>query len=417
MSFNPFLEKARSVEDCLMSWSDMFPRPYNKNEVSPYTKARAILMNGTEFEAVWCKHHFNRHFSDNEARRKVALLRRSEAQQQKLISLLKPADESVLEQTIGYEQLAVDLTAELARGATSTTFKKALDFALLEDFDHLYRYADLLDFDTGIHAERLVGSYTELMPARPTIAHHRHPYDTVRPTETDYDLKTKLGIGIITAAEQQTMNYYMNLAPFYENQLGRELYAEIGMVEEDHVTHYGSLMDTKATLFENLLMHEYTECYLYYSMLNDESDGHIKSLYEMMLDYEIAHLHLAADMLKEYEGKDYTEIVGTGEFPELIKLHENKDYVRSVLAETVTLTGNGEGYENVNALPDDARFFNYQNKTNACPEEERAHTVIERYIEKNGKDYRFEEKPSPIEALRCRTTDNYTLGRVKKADM
>ena len=116
MSFNPFLEKARSVEDCLMSWSDMFPRPYNKNEVSPYTKARAILMNGTEFEAVWCKHHFNRHFSDNEARRKVALLRRSEAQQQKLISLLKPADESVLEQTIGYEQLAVDLTAELARG-------------------------------------------------------------------------------------------------------------------------------------------------------------------------------------------------------------------------------------------------------------------------------------------------------------
>jgi hypothetical protein len=176
-------------------------------------------------------------------------------------------------------------------------------------------------------------------------------------------------------------------------------------------------MDTKATLFENLLMHEYTECYLYYSMLNDESDGHIKSLYEMMLDYEIAHLHLAADMLKEYEGKDYTEIVGTGEFPELIKLHENKDYVRKVLAETVTLTGNEEGYENVNFLPDDARFFNYQNKTNACPDEERAHTVIERYIEKNGKDYRFEEKPSPIEALRSRTSDNYTLGRVKRADM
>ena len=164
-------------------------------------------------------------------------------------------------------------------------------------------------------------------------------------------------------------------------------------------------------------MHEYTECYLYYSMLNDEGDGHIKSLYEIMLDYEIAHLHLAADMLKEYEGKDYTEIVGTGEFPELIKLHENKDYVRNVLSESVTLTGNGEGYENVNSLPDDARFFSYQNKTNACPEEERAHTVIERYIERNGTDYRFEEKPSPIEALRCRESDNYTLGRVKRADM
>ena len=415
MSFNPFLEKPRAVEDCLMSWGDMFPRAYAKDEVSPYTKARAILMNGTEFEAVKCKHHFNRHFTDNEARRKVALLRRSEAQQQKLISLLKPTNESILEQTIGYEQLAVDLTAELARGATSTVFKKALDFALLEDFDHLYRYSDLLEFDTGIRAERLVGAYTEIMPGRPTIAHHRHPFDTVRPSaaETSVDLKTKLGIGIITAAEQQTMNYYMNIAPFYDNQIGRELYAEIGMVEEDHVSHYGSLMDTKATLFEDLLLHEYTECYLYYSMFEDESDGHIRSIYEMMLETEIAHLHYAKDMLQEFEGKDYSEVVGSGEFPELIKLHENKDYVREVLAETVTLTANEEGYAELDDLPDDAHFFKYQHTVNASPEEERGHAVIERYIERNGEDYRFEERPNPIESLRSRTSDNYTLGRVK----
>jgi rubrerythrin len=416
MSFNPFLEKARSVEDCLMSWGDMFPRPYNKNEVSPYTKARAILMNGTEFEAVWCKHHFNRHFSDNEARRKVALLRRSEAQQQKLISLLKPQDESVLETTIGYEQLAVDLTAELARGTTSTTFKKALDFALLEDFDHLYRYADLLDFDTGIHAKRLVGSYTEIMPARPTIAHHRHPYDTVRPTETDYDLKTKLGIGIITAAEQQTMNYYMNLAPFYENSLGRELYAEIGMVEEDHVTHYGSLMDTGATPFENLLLHEYTECYLYYSMYHDETDSHIKGIWERLLDTEIAHLHLARKLLEKYEKKDFCAVVGKGDFPELLKLHENKDYVRGVLKNTVTKTTEGDGYTDVCSLPKGSRFFLYQGVVNKTPEEERGHTVIEDHISHFGKDYRFEEKENPIESLRCRERDNYHLGRVPNCE-
>ena len=30
------------------------------------------------------------------------------------------------------------------------------------DFDHLYRYADLLDFDTGEKAEDLVGRYTEI---------------------------------------------------------------------------------------------------------------------------------------------------------------------------------------------------------------------------------------------------------------
>ena len=33
----------------------------------------------------------------------------------KLLTHLKPADESALEHTIGYEQLAVDLTAHLAK--------------------------------------------------------------------------------------------------------------------------------------------------------------------------------------------------------------------------------------------------------------------------------------------------------------
>ncbi len=55
-----------------------------------------------------------------------------------------------------------------------------MNLALLEDFDHLYRYADLLELERGIHAERLVGCYTEIMPGRPTIAEHRHPRDSVR---------------------------------------------------------------------------------------------------------------------------------------------------------------------------------------------------------------------------------------------
>ncbi|MBR6692971.1 MAG: hypothetical protein IKL61_03355, partial [Clostridia bacterium] len=224
MNFNPFEQKPKKPESVIMSFKDMYVKPYDKNEVSPYTKVRCILMNGTEYEAVWCKHHFNRHFPDNEARRAVALIRRSEQQQQKLISLLKPIDETLLETTISYEQLAVDLTAFLAQRAKDKNVKNALDFALLEDFDHLYRYANLLETDMGIHAERLVGAYTEIMPARPTIAHHRHPVDTIRASINNKtaDITTMLDVGIITAAEQQTMNYYMNIAQFYKTQKGRE---------------------------------------------------------------------------------------------------------------------------------------------------------------------------------------------------
>lgn len=412
MNFNPFEEKPKKIESVIMSWKDIFVKPYNKNEVSPYTKTRIILMNGTEFEATWCKHHFNRHYPDNDARRAVAFLRRSEQQQQKLISLLKPIDETLLETTIGYEQLAVDLTAFLAQRSVDKTVKQALDFALLEDFDHLYRYANLLEMDMGIHAERLVGGYTELMPARPTIAHHRHPCDTVRPSINNKtaDPVTKLDVAIITAAEQQTMNYYMNIAQFYKTQKGRELYAEIGMVEEDHVTHYGSLMDTKATIFENLLMHEYTECYLYYSMLNDESDEHVKKIWEMLLEQEIVHLHSAVELLNKYENKSWEEVIPGGAFPELVSLHENKEYVRKVLAKTVTLTAKGEGYADVSELEEDYKFFKYQKKVNSKPEEERGHTVICDHIEKYGEDYRVQDSEHPIKCLRSRKEDNYILG-------
>lgn len=112
---NPFAENPRKMDDILMDWTTLYAQPYDRNSVDPYTRTRVILMNGTEFDANWFSHQFSRHCADNELRRQVALLRRSEQQQQKRISMLKPADETILEHTIGYEQLAVDLTAALPR--------------------------------------------------------------------------------------------------------------------------------------------------------------------------------------------------------------------------------------------------------------------------------------------------------------
>ena len=303
---NPFLEKPISIAGSLQTWKQMYPQSYNKNEVDPYTKTRIILMNGTEFEANWFSHQFTRHICDTDLRRELALTRKIEKEQQLKISLLKPIDESPLEHTIGYEQLAVDLTAELAKREKDCYVKKALDFALLEDFDHLYRYANQLEMEQGLAAERLVGRYTEIMPGRPTIAHHRFPTDNVKRciNAKTADKQTVLATMIITAAEQQTMNYYMNITNFASNDMARKLYQEIALVEEEHVTQYGSLMDANATWFEMLLWHEYVECYLYWSCYMTESNPCIKKLWEQNLEMEIAHLHRAAELLKKYEKKD-----------------------------------------------------------------------------------------------------------------
>ncbi|GAA0780175.1 hypothetical protein [Hathewaya limosa] len=414
MNLNPFEEKPSSIESTLEDWKQLYPKQYNKNEVDPYTKTRIILMNGTEFEATWFSHQFSRHCDNNDIRRELALMRRVEQQQQKKISNLRPLDETILETTISYEQLAVDLTCALAKSETDMDVKNALDFALLEDFDHLYRYADLLEMEQGVKAENLVGHYTEIMPGRPTISHHRHPYDSIkRSTKSkEADLLTNLNIGIITAAEQQTMNYYMNVSSLYKNDIGRKLYLEIGMVEEQHVSQYGSLKDTRCTWLEELLMHEYTECYLYYSCYEDEKDENVKKIWEQCFVQEVAHLHKAAELLKKYEGKEWQQVIPNGTFPKLLNLGPNKEYLRKVL-KTAKLTADKEDYTDVAKLSDNADFFKYQNIVNKNVDDVASHVVIDNYIKQKGEDYRFEESPNPIDELRDRTCDNTTVGRVK----
>lgn len=412
---NPFKELPKDIKISYPSWGSVAVKPYDKASTGPYTKTRVILMNGTEFEANWFLHHFNRHCLNNDVRRVLAQVRRQEQFQQKRISALKPIDESILETTIGYEQLAVDLTADMAQKEPNPFVKAQLDFALLEDFDHLYRYANLLDMEEGVHAERLVGAYTEITPARPTIAEHRHPNDDIRRYINSWQdaLITRLHTNIITAAEQQTMNYYMNVGSFYHSDLGRKLYSEIAMIEEQHVSGYGSLIDPSCTLFECWVMHEYTECYLYYSCYQDETHPQIKKIWLEHFEQELKHLKIASEMLKKYEGREWEQLfVGGADFPELIKLKSNKDYIRNVI-KSVRLTGYNEDMVNINDLPDGHNYFKYQRQVNSSVNQVASHNVIDKYIKKYGEDYRFEDKESVEKTLRDRKKDNTELARKK----
>ncbi len=73
---NPFLEKAYPIETFFVNWPSIYPCPYNKMLVDPYTKTRIILMNGTELETITFLHQFARHCNNNDLRREIALMRR-----------------------------------------------------------------------------------------------------------------------------------------------------------------------------------------------------------------------------------------------------------------------------------------------------------------------------------------------------
>ena len=417
-TINPFEQKPEPLDRLWMNWEEMYPRAYNKHTVDPYTKCRIVLMNGTEFEAQWFSRNFSRHCTNNDLRRELALIRRSEQQQQKRISCLKPKDENILEHTITYEQLAVDLTAVLAQQESDCTVKNALNFALLEDFDHLYRYANLLSDEYGVCAKTLVGGYTEITPARPTISEHRYPTDSIFCPVSNAQVSplTKLNIGIITAAEQQTMNYYMNIAPFYcRSDLGRRLYQEIAIIEEEHVSQYESLKDPSSTWLEELLMHEYTECYLYYSCLQTECDPYIKCIWEECFAQELVHLHKAKELLYHYEHKQWEQVIPDGCFPALLELRPNIDYVREIIRTSAGNTQKNECVVPLCSLSQQDPFFAYQQFLNGDGSGVASHNVIAQKICHKNTDYRFEIAPNPVCELQNRRCDNTSFARRTEA--
>lgn len=404
MAFNPFQEKGIPLERQLRNWSELNVKPYDKNDVDAYTQTRVITMNGIEIESIMFSHQFARHTDDNDLRRALAFTRRIEQQQQKAINWLTPAEASTLEVTIGYEQVAVDLTAYLARTEPDPYIKQAFDFGLLEDFDHLYRYANLLDMLEGRKAEQIVDRLTEIMPGRATAAEHRHPFDEVRnPTNSKKaNPLSLLHVLTIVASEQQTMNFYMNMGNRPMEPLARALYLEIAQIEEQHVTHYESLLDPTTSWLQQEVLHQYNECYMYYSFLHNETHPRIRELWDTHLAMELGQLHAACELLRKYEGREAQEFL-PAELPEPVRFESNKEYVRGVLAEQVDLTGDMADYIPLDALPSDSRYHQYQHAVHGdkpAPSEQ----VIHQYIERNGKDYRLQtEGEHPIPRFQDRT--------------
>jgi hypothetical protein len=401
MPFNPLEETGIPVEDQFRNWSELNVDPYPKREVDPYTRTRVILMNGIEVESVMFSHQFARHTDNIELKKALALSRRVDAQQQKVVNGLNPGDQTPLETTIGYEQVAVDLTAWLARHEPDPMLKQALDFALLEDFDHLYRYADLYDLIDGGDASELTQSLTEITPGRPTYAHHRHPYDEIRGHYSTHtvDPLSRMHVMTIVAGEQQTMNFYMNHGTDWVEPIARGLYAEIAQVEEQHVSHYESLLDPLDSWLKQWVFHEYNEVYLYWSMMQNESDRRIKQIWELHCNMEIGQLRVAAEMLRTYEGVDPLEILPPALPDTPVTFEPNKQYVRDILATQYDLRTDGVDYVNLEDLPKDHRYFRFQETVNAggVPSEQ----VIDEDRAERDRDYRDEtDGENPIPELR-----------------
>lgn len=340
MAFSLFDSRGTPVDQQRYTWRDMVRQPISKLDDDAFTRIRVIMMNGIEIEALRFSHmaaRFNR-----DLRLPLALVRRSEQHQATMINWLLSPDHSPLEITIAYEQVAIELTAAVAQREPDPYLAQVYRFGLLEDFDHLYRYSALLDRLEGKDANNITQSYTDILPARPTWEHHRHPSDDLREPydRARSDMLSKLHALTITSAEAQTHNFYMNVGPKFADPIARQLYAEIASVEEQHVTQYESLLDPSETWLEQWVLHEANECYNYYSCVQSETNPRIRAIWERFLDYELGHFHVAAEAFQKYEGRDIAEII-TAPFQDPIPLVSQRDFYRDVLVNEVNLRAKG----------------------------------------------------------------------------
>lgn len=361
---NVLKEKGIPIEKQIRTWHDIVKRPYNRMEADCYTRTRQILMNGIETEAWSFKHCFVRKSADTELNKLLVNIRRIEDMQQTTVNWLSPVNQTILDTTLGYEQVAVDLTAWLAQNEPDEYVKEAFNFGLLEDFDHLYRYSQFAYMIEETDPNEILQTMTDVVIGRPTQYHHndnairiRKPYDKDKTSPI-----TKVNILTLISGEQQTHNYYAEHGFMYGNTDLKRLYAEICDVEEEHVTMYETLVDPAETMLEKWVIHEFTEVCNYYNCYKDEVDDKLKLIWEEFMQMEIGHLKAAAEMLEKYEDRDAEEIIGT----ELVlpcHFESQKEYVTNILENEVgKRLSEKQGYTTVNEITEDWPSYKVQAK-------------------------------------------------------
>jgi hypothetical protein len=340
MTIDLFRDKGTPLSRQRLSWKDMVGKPISKLDDDAFTRVRIILMNGLELDSLRTKQVAIR--MNREARVPLAQLLRVEQHQATTINWLLGADHSPIETTIGYEQTAIEVTASVAQLEPDPYMAQGYRYALLEDFDHLYRYSALLDRLEGKDANNITQGYTDIVPARPTLVHHRAPeHDLLNSYGPEATLATKLNAITLVGGEYQTHDYYMNIGPIFADPLARQLYAEIASVESQHITHYGSMLNPDESIMEKLLLAEACEVWNYAGCLEQESNPRVKAIWEKFLDYELGHFQMALNLFKDIEKRDPETVLGNGKLPPFIKFESHREFLRKTIAAETSLRKDG----------------------------------------------------------------------------
>ncbi|HEY9765235.1 MAG TPA: hypothetical protein V6C82_02685, partial [Chroococcales cyanobacterium] len=290
-----------------------------------------------------------------------------------------PGDESPLERTIAWEQMMVELTAYCARSESDPYVKQVFNYILLDDFDHLYRFCELMDLVERRDPNEILQYRTEIHWGRATSEGHHFPTDDIKQGCSRRAMSPLTTFHILTLlnAKRRKRDFYVNQGNQYTHNLSRQVFSEIAEIEEQHLTMLTSLCDPTTTFFELELLNHACEAFNYYNFGQDETDPRIRRIWNDHYYMELEHMRIMSEFLSRFEGKVVTDVISS-HFPEAIRFTSNKDYISWVLGTQVGLRSVGHDFVSRENVPSDWLSNYYSGVVNAkgCPCEQVVHTDL-----------------------------------------
>ena len=359
----------------------------------PFSRLRALLSLALERASQQCAAACLQSGASQDERRALSLISRCIARQEASLAALLPLEQTPEEREMDLALLSLELAAALAQPMRSGAVRAMLDHSLPQYLDALYRVANLLCLRGFPPAGQLIGAYAEIMPGRPLIACHRHPFDGIGKKQEKASLWEEGALLLMAAQEEYGRQHLLSAAAESQDALTRSFFLELSLLRQQQFFSFSSLQPSQPPL-RRLLAHRYAAAFLYGAFLPREADHALAQCGKLCA-------------LIEKSGQTPPALPP---FPPALEWGLHKGYVRDAL-QGIGVTALREGWSPVGALPRGADYFRYQRRI--CPEEANTPScqVIEKTIAQYGTDCRFEIAPHPIEALRDRTKDHPQLGR------
>lgn len=334
-----------------------------------------------------------------DARRQLALLQRLDRCTEVRIARLQ-REYGVPESAMLHACLLLETAAAFAMRLEDGPVRRALHFMIPEFLDELYRLSNLSVLLGGSSGQELLACQAEIMPGRPLIACHRHPYDdTAAPLKAANETEI-LALHVLLAALNIQQAFCLFAPALISDPDARALFGEIACVAQGHAARFLGLLPVMPPL-RRALAAQYACAYLFFSRAETETRPDLKMFWEAERNRACSRVR----KLWEMTGGDELPA-----FPPPLTLGQSKGYVRDTL-EALGETAKRAEYVPVAALAPGADFFRYQKRVCGDGNDAPSHRVVQKMIEKQGCDDRFEIAPHPVEALRNRTRDNIHIAR------